>query len=392
MKTYFSLLLIFVFYYSPAQNSKNLKLSAQKVLQDSILLLANDYINDKPVTITSVTCKRSKGGIHDFYSEGDYWWPDPENPNGPYIRKDGQSNPDNFNKHRELLYRLSIITGNLASAYLITHDNKYAKAIVSHLNAWFIDSKTKMNPNLHYSQAIKGRCEGRYIGIIDGIQLLEVAQAVRILEEHHAIPVEDLTAIKKWFSDYLHWLIESDYGKKEKAHPNNHGTWWNVQASMYARLTNNENVMDHCRENYLNVLLPRMAENGSFPEELKRTKPYAYSLFNLEAMTMNCMLLSTDKIDLWKYTDNNKSIEKAIAFMIPYLKNKSAWPYPPDVMHWNDWPVAMPSTLFGAIEYNREEWFRVWGKAPHFLSPDKKELIRNIVIRNPLIWLEYLGD
>jgi hypothetical protein len=361
-------------------------------LQDSILLAANSYINEKPVTITSVSCKRSKGGIHDFYSEGDYWWPDAQNPDGPYIRKDGQSNPDNFNEHRELLYRFSIITGNLTSAYIITNNHRYAEAILRHLDAWFINEKTKMNPNLHFSQAIKGRCEGRYIGIIDGIQLLEAAQTVKVLEEHHAIPPEKLAKIKKWFSEYLLWLTESDYGKKEKAHPNNHGTWWNVQASMYARLTANRNILDSCRKNYIEVLLPRMAENGSFPEELKRTKPYAYSLFNLEGMIMNCLLLSDDTIDLWNVPDTNRSIKTAITFMIPYLKNKALWPYPPDVMHWEDWPVAMSSTLFGAIKYNRQDWFRVWENAPHFLSAEKKELIRNIIIRNPLNWFEYLGN
>lgn len=390
MKASFTVFLLFALTLGYTQNGISLKKSAREVLQDSVLLLADQWLNEPPVTITSVSCKRSKGGIHDFYSEGDYWWPDPNRPEGPYIRKDGQSNPNNFNKHRKLLYRLSILTGNFTSAYILTKEKKYADAAVKHLKAWFVNNKTKMNPNLHYAQAIKGRCEGRYIGIIDGIQLLEVAQAVKTLEKYHAIPPKELIVIKKWFSDYLHWLTESDYGKKEKAHPNNHGTWWNVQAAMYAQLTENKNVLSECRQNYLENLLPRMAENGSFPEELKRTKPYAYSLFNLEGMVMNCLLLSNDSIDLWVQPSENYSVKTAISFMVPFIQNKAAWPYPRDVMHWEDWPVAMPSTLFGAIEYNRQDWYKVWEKAPHFLSPQKEELIRNIVIRNPLMWFDYL--
>jgi hypothetical protein len=31
---------------------------------------------------------RSAGGEHDFFSEADYFWPDPANPAGPYIEKD----------------------------------------------------------------------------------------------------------------------------------------------------------------------------------------------------------------------------------------------------------------------------------------------------------------
>ena len=40
---------------------------------------------------------------------------------------------------------------------------------------------------------------------------------------------------------------------------------------------------------YLDVLLPgQMAPDGSFPKELARTKPYSYSIFNFDAMTMLC--------------------------------------------------------------------------------------------------------
>ena len=385
-------ILVSLFNTGYTQPDTGFQKKAQLVLQDSILLLAKENLKLEPVTITSVKCDRSKGTIHDFYSEGDYWWADPDHPDGPYIRKDGNSNPDNFNQHRELLFRFSVTVGNLTSAFVLTGEKQYARAIVKHLQAWFVNKDTRMNPNLHYSQAIKGRCEGRYIGIIDGIQFIEVAQSVRILEQKQAIGSKDLKAVKQWFSDYLQWLVVSDYGKEEKAHPNNHGTWWNVQAAMYALLTDNEKVLGLCRNNYKTNLLPnQMATNGSFPEELNRTKPYAYSIFNLEAMTMNCVILSSGEDNLWNYsTDDGKNIKKAISFMAPYLHLKSKWPYPPDVMHWNDWPVAMSSVLFGAVKFDKAAWFTIWKSNSHFMNPSKKELIRNVVIRNPIIWFDRL--
>ncbi len=372
------------------QESGNFKNKAVSVLKDSILLLARQNLKKLPVTITSYRCKRSKGTVHDFYSEGDYWWPNPKNPKGPYIRRDGLSNPDNFTKHREALIRFSRIAGNLTSAYLITGDSLYAKAFVKHLEAWFVNDCTRMNPNLHYAQAITGRCEGRYIGIIDGIHFLEVAQSVLILERNHLIRKNSLSKIKKWFSDYLYWLTTSPYGKQERIHPNNHGTWWNVQAAMYAVLTQNEKVLDECRTNFkLNLLPNQEAPNGSFPEELKRTKPYGYSLFNLEGMTMNVLLLSTKGKSLWNYqTPYGKSLRKAIQFMAPYINDKSKWPYPPDVMYWNKWPVAQPSLLFASIQYDDKSWFRIWSKYRHFLK--NNEVIRNMPIRNPVLWFSYL--
>ena len=51
--------------------------------------------------MTAAHSPRSAGGLHDFFSEGDYWWPDPKNPDGPYIQRDGMTNPDNFVEHRQ---------------------------------------------------------------------------------------------------------------------------------------------------------------------------------------------------------------------------------------------------------------------------------------------------
>jgi len=65
-----------------------------------ILKAANQYLSESPITITASHSPRSAGGIHDYFSEGDYWWPDPQNPGGPYIQRDGMTNPDNFVEHR----------------------------------------------------------------------------------------------------------------------------------------------------------------------------------------------------------------------------------------------------------------------------------------------------
>ena len=396
VKLKYPVLIPFLFYLillSGCQNKNNsftFKEATVTVLRDSILLFADKNINEKPVTITSVTSPRSEGTKHDFFSEGDYWWPDPNNPEGPYIRKDGMSNPDNFNKHRKLLIRFSTIVGNLTSAYLITKDVKFAIAVIPHLKAWFINDSTKMNPGLQYSQAIHGRYKGRYIGIIDGIHLMEVAQSVKVLGKYGFISETDMKKIKEWFKDYEQWLIHSDFGIKESNHPNNHGTWWVSQVSVYGRLLNDKKALELCRDKFTNQIIPnQIAVDGSFPEELARTKPYGYSLFNLEGMVINTMLLSDKNLNLWKYqTKDGRSVKKAVEFMAPYIKDKNSWPYKPDVMYWNYWPVGQPSLLFSSFEYERPEWFKIWKSYRHFYK--NREVIRNMPVRNPLIWFEYL--
>jgi hypothetical protein len=125
--------------------------------------------------------------LHDFFSEGDYWWPDPQNPDGPYIQRDGMTNPNNFVDHRKYLMRLSVQVPALVAAWKLTGDERYARHAVKHLRAWFIDEKTKMNPNLQYAQAIHGRFTGRGIGIIDTIHLVEVARAIEWLKDSRSL-------------------------------------------------------------------------------------------------------------------------------------------------------------------------------------------------------------
>ena len=86
------------------------------VLKQGILERAAMNIKEEPVTVTAFIAERSAGDIHDFYSEGDYWWPDTLNPDGPYVRRDGETNPDNFVAHRHAMIRFSSIVGNLTSA------------------------------------------------------------------------------------------------------------------------------------------------------------------------------------------------------------------------------------------------------------------------------------
>ena len=368
------------------KNGKNLQKQAIKVLRNHILTEAAWALQQQPLTVTSQVSPRSAGTKHDFFSEGDYWWPDQKNPEGPYIQKDGMTNPENFVAHRLAMIRFSRIIGSLASAYKITGDEKYVRHALLHLKAWFTDPATLMNPSLNYAQAIKGRHTGRGIGIIDTIHLMEVAQGVIIMQEARAFNSSDLAGIKNWFAQYLTWLTTHQYGKDEMNAANNHGTCWVMQVAAFARLTGNEDVLKFCRERYKTVLLPnQMAADGSFPQELRRTKPYGYSLFNLDAMTMICQILSTPSDNLWQYqTADGRSIKKGIEYLHPYVADKSKWPFKQDVMYWENWPVAHPFHVMGAIRFSNDEWFRTWQKLDH--DPQVEEVIRNLPIRNPVIW------
>ncbi len=371
---------------SGIKHDKTIEQKVIKLLKSEIIARADKVLLDKPQCITDFVCKRSAGGIHDFYSEGDYWWPDPKNQEGPYIQKDGMTNPENFVDHRKAMIRLSQIVGSLASAYKITGDEKYVKQAFTHLKAWFADPSSRMNPSLLYSQAIKGRFTGRGIGIIDTIQLMEVAQGIIAMQNARCVDKQLLAIIKNWFEEYNLWLMSHQYGKDEMNAKNNHGTCWVMQVASFAKLTGNNEIMDFCRKRYKEVLLPdQMGTDGSFPLEIKRTKPYGYSLFNLDAMTIVCLILSDKNNDLWNYsTADGRSIRKGIEFLYPFVADKSKWTYNKDVMYWDEWPVAHPFLIFGAVKFGIQPWYKTWSSLEHF--PKVEEVIRNLPVRNPVIW------
>jgi hypothetical protein len=360
-----------------------------KVDRNRILTEANRYLSEKPITITATRSARSSGGPHDYFSEGDYWWPDPKNPGGPYIRRDGLSNPENFNAHRNALIRLSLIVPALAAAWELTGRQKYADHAGLHLRAWFVDPATRMNPNLQYAQAIFGVSKGRGIGIIDTLHLVEPARAATLLVAGNAL--QDGKDIQGWFANYLEWMRTSKNGQEERDAKNNHGTCWVLQAGEFARFTRNEAVMSWCRERFKTVLVSRqIATNGSLPLELARTKPYSYSLFDMDALCGIAQSLSTKADDLWTFANpDGRGLRQLMQFMYPYIKDKAAWPFAHDVEHFDDFPVRNPALLFSGLAYGEQDYIALWKT----LNPDPvvPEVLRNFPIRQPLLWMARSG-
>jgi hypothetical protein len=245
-----------------------------------------------------------------------------------------------------------------------------------------------MNPNLQYAQAIHGRTTGRGIGIIDTIHLVEVARAIEILKDSSALSMTELGGITQWFQDYLEWMTTSKNGLEEREAKNNHGTCWVMQVAAFAQLTNDHKLLQFCRERFKTVIVPnQIAANGSFPEELRRTKPYGYSLFNLEAMATICQLLSTQQDDLFAFqTPDGRGFRRAMEYMAPFIGDKKLWPLKPDVMYDREWPMRQNSLLFAGHALRRDDYLAIWKKLP--ADSNVEEVIRNFFIRQPVLWVK----
>jgi alginate lyase len=369
-----------------AQSSSGLDLA--KFERPHVLAKAKLYLNERPITITDSSSSRSAGGKHDYFSEADYWWPDPKDPNGPYVQRDGMSNPENFTGHRHALIRLGVHVPALTAAWVLVRNRQYSDVAVEHLRAWFLNPATLMNPNLQYAQAIHGRTIGRGTGIIDTIHLVEVVRAISFLAESKSFSSADYEGLKKWFTQYLDWLTASKNGQDERDAKNNHGTWWVTQVAEFARFTGNEAMLNYCRERFKTVFVPnQIAADGSFPEELRRTKPYNYTLFNMTGLATICQTLSNAQDNLFTFAlPDGRGLRKAMAFVFPYIQNKASWPHRPDVEYFQYWPIRQPSLLFAGLGLSNPEYLKVWQTLPP--EPEVEEIIRNNPIRQPLLWVK----
>lgn len=384
-------LFLFVFVQTSTAAPSKWAVSVAENDRGRILKLADEALAMTPPAVTDHVSTNSAGGPHDFFSQADYFWPNPKKPKGlPYVSRDGETNPENFEYHRMALRNMKDSVASLAAAYAITGDDKYVAKAQQFLRVFFLDEKTRMNPNLDYAQAVLGESTGRSYGIIDTLHLAELPVAITFLEHSQAFDSKVDAGLKKWFADYSHWMITATNGVKEMTAANNHSIAFFVQLASFAKFTGDEKLLERCRQRFKEVLVPKqMSADGSFPLELARTKPYGYSIFQADNVAILCVLLSTPTDDLWKFKlpDGNTPL-KSTEFIYPYLLDKQKWladGRAKDVMHWNSWPAREPCLLFASVETGDEKYFALWKKLE--ADPSDLEVRRNIAVTQPVLWV-----
>jgi hypothetical protein len=317
--------------------AKNLKVLAnnsdpsKKIALKSLLKSADKIV--KEGNLYSVMHKKQippSGDKHDYMSIGPYWWPDPSKPNGlPYIRRDGERNQEYYLiTDSDEMDKVEDEAEILALAYYFTKDERYAEFASKIIKTWFLDKETRQNPNLNFGQGIPGINTGRGIGLIETRGLNKVIDAAILLQNSKSWSKENHEDLKKWFSDFLIWMIESQLGIDEADEHNNHGTHYDTQILSYAlflgKLDLAKSQIDTTKKRMLSQLKP----DGSQPFELERTTSWGYVNMNLMGFFHNARLAEHLNIDLWNYqTADGKNLQKCVDWILPYLKKEKTWDY-----------------------------------------------------------------
>lgn len=299
-----------------------------------------------PFSVTSKEVTPPSGDKRDYMSQAPYFWPDPNSPNRlPYIRRDGERNPeiDKITDHR-VKDQMESAVETLALAFYFTGDEAYAEKAVELLRFFFLNPKTRMNPNLEFGQGIPGINTGRGIGLIETRGLTRVVDAVGLLAGSKRWTAVDQRDMRAWFGEFLRWMQESKHGKDEAAAKNNHGTYYDVQVVSFALFVGEtalaKRVVLDARTKRIAV---QIEPDGSQPLELARTRAWGYSVGNLDGLMQLADLGENVGVDLWNYqTDDGRSIRKALDFLVPFALGDKKWAH----QQLGEWP---PQMLFPLI-------------------------------------------
>jgi len=352
----------------PAEAAQRLQQAVRRNPPVSLNVLVDEALRAGPWSVTSHRPEVPGVGPNDYFSEGLYWWPDPQNPEGPFIRKDCHRNPNRFAANAKDLKALSealLVLGY--GAYMLGRP-ECAKHACDLITVWFVEPGTRMNPNLEFGQAVRGISSGRARGIIETVELIFAAQGILLLEASGNLDARLAHSVRQWFAEYLQWLTTSEKGRHEKNATNNHATWWTAQVSAFALFTGDAGAQRLAWDHYREYLVPgQLREDGSCPSEEARPAALGYSAMNLDGFAAICRLAQTAGIDLWNFkTELDIGVERGFRYLVPYILQPSTWrkqqiePYRSD-------RVLFPG--LAGIAYNSAELLSAYDQLPRSQAP-----------------------
>jgi len=310
-----------------------IKDNKNQVVQDSfkqLLAQADSYLTKEATSVMEKKQIPPSGDKHDFLTLAPYMWPDLTKPNHmPYVYRDGEINPEvnaipdgvNMDKMIKRVKTLSI-------AYYFTDNISYASKASELLRIWFLNNNTSMNPNLQYTEVTLGKNNGSHSGIIAGNNIPDIIDSIALIRDSSPWTEQDQQGIESWFEKYLEWLLNSDAGKKESKRLNNHGTWYDVQASSIAVFLNKTDIARDIVKNNIDKLAAKIRPDGSQPFELQRRTSLNYHIINLLGFFNLAKIGDRIGIDLWDYkTPEGSGLQKALDYLLPYALKKETWPY-----------------------------------------------------------------
>ncbi|KAH7090027.1 chondroitin AC/alginate lyase [Auriculariales sp. MPI-PUGE-AT-0066] len=305
----------------------------------SVVSWANTVSQQGPWSVTQKPFTASTGDKHDYLSWAPYWWPDcskvgntteltPEEiwKTCPYVGRDGQFVPD---------VRQINDTGSYAAlcdavfytsiAWVITDDEKYANRAIEYIRTWFLNDDTYMNPNLVYSQVIRGppgTQEGRHEGVLDLKTTSKILTGILLFREtkYSGWTQQDDDGMVDWSKKMANWLATHHFGKDEMAAPNNHGSYsFNTMAAFQLIARQPDEAKRYLQIYFDGIYQNQIDDKGEQPFEAHRTRLYHYRAYGAGANIINNKLAAYVGYDGWsRPTKAGTNLQNAVTYAMQF--------------------------------------------------------------------------
>lgn len=301
---------------------------------------------------------------------------------------DPHTNTKLFRAHTTALRETSANIACLSAAYVLTHDEQYARRAGEHLRAWLITPQTRMLPNADLAGREYGSETGTPGGIVDLTPLAELVRSTSFLVDSKALAEDELDTMNQWFLDFASWLDTDRNARIARDTKDHRASAWLLIRSTIARATRKDEDIDDCRKRFrAPTLRNQINEVGVFPQEVATPNPYRNTLFNFDLLAGACQLLASPFDLLWDYElPDGPGMRSVAAHLYPVIAHPGKWNYMADADHFTELPGPRPALLFAGRAYNRPEYVDLWRKLD--AQPVPADLAAFFPIRQPLLWTE----
>lgn len=292
---------------------------------------ADKLVNKQYKSILDKKIVAPSGKRNDYTSRAIYYWPNKKlnknvEENDVWVYVDGKVNKESLtDTDHNNYYEMLDAVKKLSLSYHFFKNEEYAEKTSNLIKTWFINGKTKMNPHFNYAQAIPGKNEGTPSGIIDSRGILWVIDAVKLISKSDHWNNELDNKFKEWCTELFDWLLYSEFGKRESAMKNNHGTFYDLQIIKLATYLNQNNIANSFIYGVKNKRIAQQIEpNGFQPEEMKRKSSKMYAVFNLSALLEIATIAKIYDENIWDFrTDQSGSIKDAVDYLLSIADYKN---------------------------------------------------------------------
>lgn len=291
---------------------------------EALIRKAESLIDSIPLSVIMKELPSPSCDKHDYTSLARYYHPDPSKPDGmPYINKDGITNPQIALYDRTRLGDTAERVTDLALAWYLSGDERYAAKATELLDTWFLDPTTRMNPNFEYAQITPGYNgnKGRCYGVIDGYSFIEMLDGVALLQGSKSWTAKKNQQLRNWMGNMLQWMLTSAQGVEEGRQKNNHAVAYDAQAIALALYSGKPDVARRIISDFPSKrIFTQIDPDGKQPHEMQRTLSYHYSQYNLTHFIDIFIMAHKLGMSIDSVSDSEgRSFYKALDFLASYL-------------------------------------------------------------------------